>query len=460
MGCKTSKNDDVKKGVQGVRPTPPQPQQQSTANGGPATKYQSQTSPVANPGGSPNKRSLGSPMNIPPPKFTVEELEKQLARGPAPGHSASRNELQKYLSKFKILLPKEEVTEISINIPQNTVGEDEFLSPSNASMATSGNLPQEAPEGAKPVRRGTISGKRTDIADATKFQPRVVPKDPKVRDELLNIVAKWPTIAHLEDREIAALVDAMCQRSFAHGTVIYSEGERNDNAEVYFVYRGQVVLQQAGGPEKIRSERTVRVEGHFGDVEVMGNLARTATALAAEPTECYALDEEHLRNMLTAGAYNKRERYVKWLEKIPWLQNLDRKNKIQLADALEAKKYKKGERLIEYGVPGEWMYIIEDGTVDVWGYDEMHRPITTKAICSFGIGDCVGELEFITDDPAFKNTQADVVASTEVRAVRLHQRHFELCLGPLKDLLRDQVATLEKFDYYRARIKRATVSPS
>ena len=304
---------------------------------------------------------------------------------------------------------------------------------------------------------GTIQGKKSDIDAAVIFQPRKVPKTPQVMQELIRIVPKLATIAHLDDREITTLVEAMQLREFPAGTVIYSAGELLDNPEVYFVLRGHVVIHQK--TVSGQAERVIPQGSHFGEQEVTANSARIATARAAvtmtQPTTCYALDEEHLRNILTAGAHNKRERYVKWLEKIEWLKNLDRQKKIQLADALETKKYKKGEKLISYGLPGEWMYIIEEGRVDIWGFSDQHVPITENPVCSFGIGDCVGELEFIAEDPAFHITQADVVAGTDVRTVRLHQRHFELCLGPIKDVLKDQVANLEKFEYIRARMKRA-----
>ena len=45
-------------------------------------------------------------------------------------------------------------------------------------------------------------------------------------------------------------------------------------------------------------------------------------------------------------------------------------------------------------------------------------------VCYFGAGDHVGELEFINHHSCV----ADVVATGEVRAARVHRDHFEKCM--------------------------------
>jgi len=384
-------------------------------------------------------------LSITSAKLSLDELEKSLGRGLPPAANASRAELQKYLSKFKILLVKEEdVNEggsLVLNSPSFGVE-----SPNNKSLTSPPQGALDAP------RRRSVQGKKTDVSAALKFKPRHVEKNPITKAELLTIAAQCPSMSHLDEHVIAVLVDAMQPRSFPAGTVIYAAGEASDNAELFFILRGEVALQG----NKSTPQKSLKKGKVFGEEEVMNNSARAAMALAVEETLCYGLDEELGRNILTAGAHNKRERYVKWLEKIPWLQNLERKNKIQLADALESRKYRPGEVIISFGQVGEWLHIIEEGTVKVMGYDQSGKKLMTdKEVCTFTEGECVGELEMIAMDPTFRITQADVIAQNEVRTARLHKKHFELCLGPIKDLLYYQVATLEKFEYIRQRMQSA-----
>ena len=72
-------------------------------------------------------------------------------------------------------------------------------------------------------------------------------------------------------------------------------------------------------------------------------------------------------------------------------------------------------------------------------------------MCEFTVGDCVGELEFIYDH----RTVADVRAKTaEVRSAKLHRAHFEMCMGPIVDLLKSHAGEDNKtYDYYNKSAK-------
>ena len=65
------------------------------------------------------------------------------------------------------------------------------------------------------------------------------------------------------------------------------------------------------------------------------------------------------------------------------------------------------------------------------------------------MGDCVGELEFIYNH----RTVADVRAKTpEVRAAALNRAHFEMCMGPIVDVLKRHAGSDNAtYDYYNAR---------
>ena len=68
-----------------------------------------------------------------------------------------------------------------------------------------------------------------------------------------------------------------------------------------------------------------------------------------------------------------------------------------------------------------------------------------KKVCEFVEGDCVGELEFINNHKCV----ADVKAKGNVRTAKMHRHHFEMCMGPIVDILRRQADTGEVYEYYR-----------
>jgi cAMP-dependent protein kinase regulator len=96
------------------------------------------------------------------------------------------------------------------------------------------------------------------------------------------------------------------------------------------------------------------------------------------------------------------------------------------------------------------MYIIIAGKVEVLGIadNQDEEAAATKHICFLERGSCVGELEFLNQHPAVANC----VAHTEVRACMLHRDHFELCMGPIMDVLRKTVRQ-DKYQYYNKHLE-------
>eukprot|EP00993_Chasmostoma_nieuportense_P000632 NODE_1582_length_1451_cov_43.632175_g1501_i0.p1 GENE.NODE_1582_length_1451_cov_43.632175_g1501_i0~~NODE_1582_length_1451_cov_43.632175_g1501_i0.p1 ORF type:complete len:449 (-),score=78.65 NODE_1582_length_1451_cov_43.632175_g1501_i0:104-1261(-) len=161
--------------------------------------------------------------------------------------------------------------------------------------------------------------------------------------------------------------------------------------------------------------------------------------------ETWALDRSTYARLMHGTFIRKRELYSEFLSKISFLKGLEHSELIQLADALEPCKFKKGENLISYGEEGEWFYIIVEGVVQVYGRDDNNAVIP---VCTFTRGECVGELEFLHNH----KTVADVQAKTdEVRAAKLNRHHFEMCMGPVLELLKRSRENDPVFSYYRER---------
>jgi CRP-like cAMP-binding protein len=108
--------------------------------------------------------------------------------------------------------------------------------------------------------------------------------------------------------------------------------------------------------------------------------------------------------------------------------------------------YQDGSYLIEYNTLGEWFFLILEGEVDVYGRDKKGEVLY---VCSFGVGDCVGELEFINHH----RTVADVRAKGRIKVARLHRDHFEMCMGPLVDVLKRTATADERYAYYQSVIR-------
>eukprot|EP01012_Entosiphon_sulcatum_P010600 TRINITY_DN16237_c0_g1_i1.p1 TRINITY_DN16237_c0_g1~~TRINITY_DN16237_c0_g1_i1.p1 ORF type:complete len:638 (+),score=135.12 TRINITY_DN16237_c0_g1_i1:33-1916(+) len=293
----------------------------------------------------------------------------------------------------------------------------------------------DSPAGARGERRRVVSSEVVDRDTAQSFAPTLYPKDDDLRGTLTGIMQEIVPFRHLDDREIRVAVDAMQPFSFAAGDTVTIEGQQTDMFHV--IASGQCVQTMAGGTVR----RELGPGDYFGELEVMCNHPNVATVVAETPTCTWALERETYRYLMAGTFIKKRALHMASLRKVGFLRSLADSELLQLADALEPHIFQPGEVIIHYDEQGMWFYLIFEGTVEVIGRDSEGNRFK---VCEFGEGDCVGELELLNNH----KTVADVVAKTEVRTAKLNRPHFELCLGPIKEILSRSRDTDPVFDYY------------
>ena len=294
-------------------------------------------------------------------------------------------------------------------------------------------------------RRGTVWGHSTNIDESRTYQPQVAPKLEEEKAAIREALRRCHLFAHLDEEELNAVVDTMERCNFTQGELITRAGEVTeiDRHKLFVVLSGEVSV--------IEDNTVIRVISSgacFGESHIMFIQPRTTyTHRVDTPTAmCFSLEATAYRHIVTRAAVNKRELYEGFLDRVSWLKGLTRREKIQLADCLQPVLYRDGEYLIEYNTLGEFVFVILEGVVDVFGRDRNGEVIL---VCSFGAGDCVGELEFINHH----RTVADVRAKGRVKAARLHRDHFEMCMGPIVDVLKRTATADEKYAYYQSVIR-------
>ncbi len=96
-----------------------------------------------------------------------------------------------------------------------------------------------------------------------------------------------------------------------------------------------------------------------------------------------------------------------------------------LADSAEPIEYRQGDAIVRQGDPGESVYLITEGKVEVLARSE-HDPNAPGAVVAWLLpGDAVGELALLDGQPR----SASCVAVEETVCLRLERRHF---LGALQ----------------------------
>lgn len=80
--------------------------------------------------------------------------------------------------------------------------------------------------------------------------------------------------------------------TFKAGEVIFCEGDAPD--AVYAIVSGKVCISKEG-----RLLATLGRDDVFGDMALIDNAPRSATAVATEETECYMIDVAHFTRLMS-----------------------------------------------------------------------------------------------------------------------------------------------------------------
>jgi CRP-like cAMP-binding protein len=289
--------------------------------------------------------------------------------------------------------------------------------------------------GAAKVRRATVRSEGIDPEEAKKYVPPVIEKSEAETRLICELLSRNVLFGFLTSKDLKGVAGAMQQKIFYKDDVVMAQGSISNT--LYIIQFGNADIIKEGQKVFVKVEGTA-----VGEIELMYDTPCVATVrVSSERLVTWALDRETYRNLVMGTAIRRRETYMKHLEAVPFLESLGSYEKLQVADALSSDEYQAGDHIIRYDTEGEWMFIILEGVVEVFGRDGEGQ--STK-VCEFKEGDYIGELEFLNNH----RTVADVVAKTEVHTAKLNRRHFEMCLGPVMELLKRNTHH-PKYEYYQ-----------
>mmetsp|Transcript_13777 Transcript_13777/g.42887 ORF Transcript_13777/g.42887 Transcript_13777/m.42887 type:complete len:747 (-) Transcript_13777:229-2469(-) len=299
--------------------------------------------------------------------------------------------------------------------------------------------------------RHAVSAEADGADDDADWTPPVVEKSPEALEQAQAAVRRCPLFSALSGQDSTVVVDALQPVSFPAGTRIIQEGAVPEEAYWYIISKGAVVLKQAGGDGEPEQELAVLTEGQsFGELDLMYSTPSVASAVALGAgddgeagIECFRLDRRTYRKIVMQVTVERRRLYRELLTGVPFLAQLTDPQQSSLADALSPCSFTSGELLCRHGHVNEWMFIVVDGVVEVFGADG-------NKVCDLRRGEMVGELEFF-----FKHKcVANCVAKTHVTTCRLHRDHFEACMGPVSGFV-DEILKTEKYAYYKSAEKHS-----
>merc|ERR1712168_1589743 len=306
-----------------------------------------------------------------------------------------------------------------------------LLSPDDAEDAES-PLPSNI---IQPVRRrGAISAEPINEEDAASYVKKVVPKDFKTMASLSKAIAKNVLFSHLDENERSDIFDAMFPVSAIPGEVIIQQGDEGDN--FYIIDTGEVEVYVNG--EKVL---TIGEGASFGELALIYGTPRAATVKASTSSDVklWGIDRDSYRRILMGSTIRKRKMYEEFLSKVSILENLDKWERLTVADALEATSFEDGEAVVKQGEPGDDFFIIVDGSARVTQYRKEGE--ASQEVGLLGPSDYFGEIALMLDRPR----AATVTAVGLLKCVKLDRARFERVLGPCSDILKRNITQYNSF---------------
>jgi len=158
-------------------------------------------------------------------------------------------------------------------------------------------------------------------------------------------------------------------------------------------------------------------------------------------TECklFAIDRDTYRRILMGSTIRKRKRYENFLEKVPLLKDLDKWERLSVADALEPCEFKEGEVIVKQGDPGNEFFIIVEGNVVVTQTNENGESGVVGELTS---AQYFGEIALLTHEPR----RATVTTTIPTKCVKLDRERFERVLGPCEAILLRDMSNYQKYE--------------
>jgi CRP/FNR family cyclic AMP-dependent transcriptional regulator len=117
-------------------------------------------------------------------------------------------------------------------------------------------------------------------------------------DSLEKAMAATPILASVETGTVRDLAGKGTIRRYRRGTYLFHQGD--DAPQVYFLTEGRLEISSLSLTGHRQLHTTLEGPQFFGELGVLGQMVRTATAVALEDSGVWALDGEVFLDFLTA----------------------------------------------------------------------------------------------------------------------------------------------------------------
>jgi len=271
---------------------------------------------------------------------------------------------------------------------------------------------------------------------SSSFTPPVYAKNKDTEQRLKVAISKSFLFSNLDDQGRELVIGAFRQHIKHLGDVVIRQGD--DNArELFMLEKGTLhVYKKMNSSEPGDGKQVFEYNSAgdvFGELALLYNCPRSATIKASTDCVLWSIDRETFNFLVKDAASRKRNLYEGFLQSVEIFGSLNTFEIGQVADALQAKNFQRGQKIIKQGDVGNEFYILEDGKASAVK--------NGKVVKAYGPRDYFGELALIREQPR----QADVIVdSATAKVLCIDRKCFRRLLGPLDQLLETRAAQYTK----------------
>lgn len=209
---------------------------------------------------------------------------------------------------------------------------------------------------------------------------------------------------------------------------------------------------------------TVERHDTFGELNILHDCFSTTCVVANSPLRCACLTREAYVALTSPITKERVERYVQFVRASHAFEQCSQEECVKIASALRTESYVAGDKIIERGVPINWVYLVVDGTLDVCGKDCLNSDDEqAPEQDQYGVqtritpGQLAGQLQVLFGHVAAADV---VVASKSATMCKLSCYHFNTLVNEsIKDAMRAQAMEHDTFGYYQS-VKRSSMTPA
>ena len=231
----------------------------------------------------------------------------------------------------------------------------------------------------------------------------------------------------ISDYSLEKIADVMQMVSFNPKERIFKQGESGER--FFMVQTGRVSIYlpsiTRGNTELVR----LGPGKFFGELALLDNAPRKASASAIERTTCWTVDRNNFCALLGSIKEAENESIgVNILKKVTLMNGLSEKSLIAIARCLTTVEFTENDAIIEQGEDGDTFFMIAAGQVKV--------EVNHVEVAQLGDNAFFGEMALMKNE----KRSATVTALADTVCLSLARTDFNRLLGPIVEEIKEQSA--------------------